>query len=584
MVGPLAGIPLAGDPFAQHQAVCGDVLRGHIQIAMDLAVLHSGIVGLLPLAVIAVGPVHPDGIHPGDLVFREGVIFVGGALAAQPDAQCHPLGGDVFDRHLEITVLEVIPGSGGVALLPELAHGIPDHPQFAQPLHPLRVEAVAEIPLPVVHDPLAQREAVLIPVAHRHHQVAVGVAVLFGRFPALLPRKREPLLPDHADLIQLGDLFFGQAAGAFARADFALDLQPATHGKPLRCDVIAGEFQVQLDTGAGFGRLIICVPALFQRLFQLPEADHALAQRIPLPERDGDATLLLDGFFVAAAGIQHGNDPLKGVGVIHQRNPAAGRHDPVDHQACDPGIAAFVQQDRPIDALLREHRIRLVPVRQQPHAGCSVGLKFCPRRAVHQRGISGHGVDAGRGSLVAQSDAQLGQAVPQPFLILRQHIEPPSLLGHGRDRLLCGFFRIADGIIEVVVELHQRVGQTGAVEVLDPGFQAAHHIPAGPEQSHQLGRHRHRSGGRGLVDRAARRHRILPEELLRTQAGARFDPHLPETQHPDIRAEADQPRHAAIPQIGGDRMVAVHDQPCGAALAQLHPLPGICRRQLFTGI
>ena len=133
-LGVLPCVPLAGHPLAQQDAVFVGVLGGDVEVPVGGVVLHSGLVGGLPLAVVPVRPVHSQRFQLFDLGVGQHTFFISGALTAQPDAQRHTVRRDVLDGNFQRVIFQIILDGGGIALLPEDAAGVPHHAQCLEAL------------------------------------------------------------------------------------------------------------------------------------------------------------------------------------------------------------------------------------------------------------------------------------------------------------------------------------------------------------------------------------------------------------------------------------------------------------------
>ena len=101
---------------------------------MGGVVLHGGLVGGLPLAVVPVRPVHSQRFQLFDLGVGQHAFFISSTLTAQPDAQRHAVRRDILDGNFQRVIFQIILDGGGIALLPEDAAGVPHHAQCLEAL------------------------------------------------------------------------------------------------------------------------------------------------------------------------------------------------------------------------------------------------------------------------------------------------------------------------------------------------------------------------------------------------------------------------------------------------------------------
>ena len=111
------------------------VLGGNVEVPVGGVVLHGGLVGGLPLAVVPVRPVHSQRFQLLDLgVGQHTFVYKQHADCPASTPSAMTVRRDILDGNFQRVMFQIILDGGGIALLPEDAAGVPHHAQCLEAL------------------------------------------------------------------------------------------------------------------------------------------------------------------------------------------------------------------------------------------------------------------------------------------------------------------------------------------------------------------------------------------------------------------------------------------------------------------
>ena len=177
---------------------------------MGIKIAFSFLIPFVPLAVIAIAPVHPDTVEPFDLLVCQLSFGVRPLLACDPlpqpfTSRCH-----IGTWDIQVAIFLIVGRSQRISFFPLGIENVPHHTDLIQLCDAFFFQASIQLLLPGLDDPLSQWVAVWVYIFSGHHQISVGVMVFLCDLKSVLPRNFLPVAPDHAYAVQPCDLLLGQ--------------------------------------------------------------------------------------------------------------------------------------------------------------------------------------------------------------------------------------------------------------------------------------------------------------------------------------------------------------------------------------
>ena len=123
----MAGIPLPLDPISKIISVLRHIISWDVQVTVGIKVALGFLISFVPLAVIAITPVHSDPAEPLDLFLRQFSFRIRLLLACDPLPQpfasrCH-----IGTRDIQVAVFLIVGGSQRISLFPLGIKNTPHH-------------------------------------------------------------------------------------------------------------------------------------------------------------------------------------------------------------------------------------------------------------------------------------------------------------------------------------------------------------------------------------------------------------------------------------------------------------------------
>ena len=211
---------------------------------MGFKITFCFLISLVPLAVIAVAPVHPDPVEPFDLLLRQLSFRVRPLLICKPYSKPFPGRCYIGAGNIQVPVFLVIGHSQGIGLFPLGVEDAPHHTDLIQLCDAFFLQAAIQLLLPGLENPLAQGIALRVHILSSHQQISVGVMVFLCSLEPVLPCNFLPIAPNHANAVQPCDLLLGQIALDLPFTHTALGDQPHPKAQTSRRGISFRDVQV----------------------------------------------------------------------------------------------------------------------------------------------------------------------------------------------------------------------------------------------------------------------------------------------------------------------------------------------------
>ena len=253
---------------------------------MGIKIVLCLLIPFVPLAIVAIAPVHPDTVETLDLFVCQFSFRVRPLLACYPLPQPFTSRCYIGTWDIQVAVFLIVGCSQCISLFPLGIKNAPHHANLFKLRDAFFLQTAIQLLLPGLDDPLSQGVTVRVGIFAGHHQVSVGVVVFLRSLKSMLPRNFLPIAPDHPDAVQPCDLLLCQIALDLPLAHTTLRDQPHAETQTAGRRIQFRDIQVAVlrVVDAGFGEIMFPTgrKACLKLLKQHPAVMHLLDDLEPL--------------------------------------------------------------------------------------------------------------------------------------------------------------------------------------------------------------------------------------------------------------------------------------------------------------